>query len=233
MASTVLVNVPGGEPIELLRFYEHLVKYYLDCEPQTKAWFQQHVEKDWVLFDCGANIGYYTILFARQAPQGKVFAFEPTDTIDMLKENLAFNGLSASNVKVLQLAVGNTVGRKEDAVFRIWGEKPDVMEYDFTTIDHFAAQNEIDRLNAIKIDVDSFDFDVLQGAAGVMAGFNPFVMVELNHALGERGQSVADALHWMSTIGYSTCTIFDGENYLFKRGYRHPRRVNISSLLAK
>ena len=50
----------------------------------------ENVHPDWILFDVGANIGCYSILFSRLAPAGQIYAFEPTDTFSMLEENLAY-----------------------------------------------------------------------------------------------------------------------------------------------
>ena len=57
------------------------------------------------VFDVGANIGQFTMLFASLvAPAGKVYAFEPcTDTIGRLKANILLNGLK--NVVFEQAAV--------------------------------------------------------------------------------------------------------------------------------
>jgi hypothetical protein len=42
-------------------------------------------------------------------------------------------------------------------------------------------------------------------------------MVELNHALAVRQQSVAEALHYMTRLGYRECESYDRDNFLFKR----------------
>ena len=65
----IKTNVPGMAPIELVSYYDEFLFYYPDCELQTKAWFVEHAQADWVYLDCGANIGYYSILFSRLSPQ--------------------------------------------------------------------------------------------------------------------------------------------------------------------
>jgi len=77
-------NVPDSEPIKLIAYYEEFLGYYPNCEMQTKQCFVDNAKQDWVFLDIGANIGYFSILFSRLAPEGKVYAFEPTDTFDML-----------------------------------------------------------------------------------------------------------------------------------------------------
>lgn len=207
--------VPGQAPIELVAFYPEFVDYYPNCELQTKRWFVEHIQPDWVIFDIGANIGYYSILFSRLAPRGRILAFEPTATIDLLRDNLAHH--SCDNVEPLQLEVGRRSGRIKDDVYRIWGREPERQEYDFTTVDDFVASRGVDRLDCLKIDVDSFDLEVLHGAAQTLERFDPWFVVELNHALAKRGQSLPQALEWLSARGYSEATVLDYENFAFKR----------------
>ena len=213
--SPIFTLVPDQPLIELVAYYDEFREYYPQCEMATKRWFVQNVREDWVIFDCGANIGYFSILFARLAPSGQVYAFEPTNTYQMLLANLAHHQIK--NVMPLQLALGDKCGQIEDTLFQIWGHKPEKRVYTFTTIDQFVESHYLSRLNCIKIDVDSFDFEVLRGAERTLLKFNPFVMVELNHALSQRNQSVTQALEWLIGLGYEGGIVFDYDNFLFTR----------------
>ena len=207
--------IPGAEPIELIAYYPQFIDYYPHCELEVKKWFVDNVKKEWVLFDCGANIGYYTILFSRLAPNGHIYAFEPTVTRDMLLKNIHYH--SITNVTIIHKALGNKTGAYNDSIFRIWGTNPEIKEYDFITIDEYVTANNIQKIDCIKIDVDSFDLEVLKGAQNTLAKFDPYVMVELNHALCKRGQSREEALKWIASIGYPIPEIYDLENFLLKK----------------
>lgn len=217
----IVTRVPGHQDIELVRYYDQFLGYYENCEPETKRWFVEHAQPDWVILDCGANIGYYSILFSRLCPNGRVYAFEPTETADMLLDNLRHCG-ALGNVEVLRLALGTQGGHLEESIFRIWGETAERGIYPFTTIDAFVAERRL-VVDAIKIDVDSFDLEVLKGAQHTLVEQDPYVMVELNHALAVRQQSVAEALHYMTRLGYGDCESYDRENFMFKRD--SPRRA--------
>lgn len=208
-------EIPGQASIELPAYYEQFAHYYPQCEMSTKRWCVDHIQPDWTIFDVGANLGYYSILFSRLAPQGTVYAFEPTSTFTMLERNLKHH--QTTNVQPLNLAVGDKNGTVTDNIFRLWGSDPERMPYPFTTLDSFVNVRAITRVDLIKIDVDGFDLEVLRGAVGVLHGQNPFVLVEMNHALVTRGQSLSQAMEWLIAQGYSQAVCFEGENYLLRR----------------
>lgn len=215
MSKIVLTKIPGRLDIELPAFYESFAWYYPECELQTKEWFVKNSESDWVYIDCGANIGYYSILFSQISPQGKVHAVEPTSTVEMLEKNLAHN--QCNNVIVHRLAVGQYPGRRVEKIFRIWGSAPEEIEYDFTTVDQLVEQLDLQKLDCLKIDVDSFDFEVLMGAEKTLERFDPWLVVELNHALGVRGYSNMAALSWLLGRGYRDCLVLDFDNFILRR----------------
>lgn len=216
--TSIFTQVPGHSPIELIAYYEEFSNYYPDCEMKTKAWFVRNIQKDWVIFDCGANIGYYSILFSKLAPMGHVYSFEPTSTYDMLLRNLKYHGVD--NVTPIKVALGKSDGKQEESIFRIWGKAPERFVYDFTTIDCFMKEKSVQRLDCIKIDVDSFDLEVLQGTEQTLIDHDPFVIVELNHALNKRNQSVPQALEWLAGLGYNQVFSIDYENYFLKRNHQ-------------
>ena len=215
MKKKAITNLPDGTKIELVDYYSSFFEYYKFCEMETKEWFLKNIQSDWCIFDIGANIGYYTILFAKLAYKGIVYAFEPTETISKLKNNIAYYKLT--NVKIFDYAFSNKSGVYKDKIFKIWGEKPEEKFYTWITIDDFVEEYNITKLDCIKIDVDSYDFEVLQGSLKTIERFNPYIMVELNYALNLRNTSNTEALHWLSHVGYSEAIVFDYDNFLLKK----------------
>lgn len=213
--ASVFSNVPGREPIELVRTYAQFASYYADCELETKGWFSRNAQPDWVIFDCGANVGYYSILFSQLAPNGRIFAFEPTATHDLLAANLAHHGVT--NVEALRTGLGRKSGVKRERIFRIWGGEPDVETFTFTTVDDFAVERGLERVDCLKIDVDSYDFEVLQGAEETLRRFNPWIVIEVNYALRKRGVEEAVVYRWLAERGYNDALVLDSENLIMKR----------------
>jgi FkbM family methyltransferase len=202
-------------------FYFNFPKYYASdagwftsAERTTKQFLCDYIKPNFTIIDAGANIGMYTIPFSKLASEGKVFAFEPTDTISMLKENLAYNNC-LSNVELIDKPLGQFDGKKQDRVFKVWSQNlVDEKEFDFITLDTFVAQNNL-KVDLLKIDVDSYDYEVLLGGKTFLMSQNPLIVVELNHALGKRNHTVEEALEYMIGIGYNLQQILDGENYVF------------------
>ena len=210
--------VPGGEPVELVAYYDEFDWYYRTCELETKHWFVKNVQPDWEIFDVGANVEVYSVLFSRLAYLGHVVAFEPTVTADMLRANLAHNG--CQNVQVQQIAIGSMTGSVEDGIYRIWGKEPERQVYPFYRLDDYVRNNNITKLDCIKIDVDSFDFEVLLGARETLRTLKPIVVVELNHALSRRNQSNVKALEWLYEQGIEEVLSLDGDNFVITPGRR-------------
>ena len=168
------------------------------------------------MFDIGANVGYYTILFSQLAPRGRVFAFEPTATAEMLRANLRHN--KVENAEIHEVALAATTGEREDRIYRLWGTDGEVRTWPFSSLDDFIERHRIERVDCLKIDVDSFDFDVLRGAERTLAERDPVIVVELNHALARRNQSVGEALAWLARRGYRKALVLDNDNFMLQRG---------------
>src|SRR5688572_7413380 len=216
MADPIETTIPGRDPIELVAYYEEFRDYYPHCELETKRWFVDHVRDDWWMFDIGANVGYYTILFSQLAPRGRVFSFEPTATAEMLRANLRHN--KVGNAEIHEVALAATTGEREDRIYRLWGTDGEVRTWPFSSLDDFIERHRIERVDCLKIDVDSFDFDVLRGAERTLDDRNPVVVVELNHALARRNQSVGEALAWLARRGYRKALVLDNDNFMLQRG---------------
>src|SRR5579863_1663592 len=131
----------------------------------------QEVRRGDIVADLGANIGYYTLLFARQTgPQGHVYAFEPDPhNFSLLRRNVLQNGYA--NVTCVPCAVSDRSGSVR--LYRNDGNRGDHRVYDshdgrssldipcLALDDYFA---EIDRpVNFIKMDIQGAEAGALRG----------------------------------------------------------------------
>lgn len=145
-------------------------------KPELLA-IQRLVKKGGVAIDIGANIGLFSVYLSKElGKKGKVYAFEPIkDTYWRMKENLTLN--RCENVEAFQEAISNKKGKAVMNVFPegygAWNTfgKPQFGEIKpisretvpVTTLDEFVKQKDIRKIDFLKIDVEGFELDVLQG----------------------------------------------------------------------
>ncbi|VUX46363.1 conserved hypothetical protein [Candidatus Defluviicoccus seviourii] len=118
----------------------------------------------------GANVGSYTVL-ASGVAGAETVAFEPDPTtVAKLKRNISLNGLQDS-VRVIEAAAGAGSGtvlltRGRDTMNRVVSDADsDVREVPVTTLDQAFAGHAPTML---KLDVEGFEDQVLEGAAEVL-----------------------------------------------------------------
>jgi len=205
--------------------------------------FQSHVSdsryfsipRDAVIFDIGANIGSMCLSFAKRAPTGIVYAFEPTAyAYTKLLRNLSLNPDIAARIHAIHAYVSNRSAEGLPiTAYSSW--KVDALAVDVhpvhgglsrpaevapvVTIDEFCQDNAIERVDLIKTDTDGHELDVLQGARETLRDRRPVVVFELgDYLLRERGQHFGQFLDLFEPIGYRLINSKNGmkvtlENY--------------------
>jgi FkbM family methyltransferase len=186
---------------------------YRDYEKATSDLFRGLIKSDWTVFDCGAKTGFFTLLFSELCETGSVHAFEPTSTFDMLVNNVNHCGIT--NVVLNKLALGEKSGQIEDDIYRIWGQPSERMVYDFITIDDYCEKNNIQRLDFMKVDVDSYDFELLKGAVKTLQTLKPIITIELNYALNLRNATEQEVIDWLTAMDYSLSFVTNDQNHTF------------------
>ena len=82
---------------------------YEKCE--LDILLSNHFPNNLVFWDIGANIGLYSVLFAKKYPRGKVISFEPNFTLhSLLENNFALNGLSNYLIEGVALSSKSGLG---------------------------------------------------------------------------------------------------------------------------
>lgn len=147
----------------------------------------RHLAPGGVLYDVGANVGFFSLLGARLAgPDGHVYAFEPVaESADAIAEHAALNGID--NVTVIAKAVSSRAGRANLQLVddRSWskledyGEHPGAertVEVDTVAIDGLG----IDPPTIVKVDVEGAELAVLEGMSATIERHKPAVVCELH-----------------------------------------------------
>ena len=167
--------------------------------------------------DVGANIGTYTLRFAKQVgEQGTVHAFEPDRAnFARLTANAALNGLDRI-IRCHQAAVSNRSGEvsfyRSDPGHSGWGSLVEFKDISFerdrvpaVTLDDFLTTEKVTEVEILKIDVEAHEPELLQGARRSLAAqVFRYILIECNGIrLAERGKTLNDLLNPILDAGYS------------------------------
>ena len=146
-----------------------------------------------VMFDIGANHGKYTIEMAKKAKI--VYAFEPSpENITILREktihlpNVRIQEIALSNIKgkTKLMIVSNPGGHSIHASLsgKAWKHNLDnSVDVNVTTLDKFCQENNIDRVDGIKIDVEAHELEVLLGAKETLKKCHPLMAIEIHQTV--------------------------------------------------
>ena len=184
--------------------------FYLGWEVPETQFVESVVKPGWVIADVGANIGYYTLLFARGVgPSGRVYAFEPAaSTYKILMKNISLN--HTSKVRPYNMALGDSCGEvslvqeRDPKDYRLAApdkRSPDTVP--LTTLDCFVEEQGLNRLDLIKVDIEGCERRFLLGAKKSLARFRPILLIELNPlALRWFGATVEELVGDLLDSGY-------------------------------
>jgi len=180
---------------------------YLEGNSHIKGevWFLRSIcEEGMVALDIGGNIGITAVTIAKEVgKRGKVYTFEPVlENFEVLERNLTINGLK--NVKALQLAVSDRVGRTDfygsSIVPREDAQKTSVRT---TNLDTFSNKENLERVDLINMDCDGSELSALKGAGRILRRNDVKVFCEVHHDFLENlGQSVQDIVEYLKALGF-------------------------------
>lgn len=142
------------------------------------------LRKEDTFFDVGANVGIYTILASGHVGCYTV-AFEPDKvTLFHLNENLKLNKIDKI-VSIEEKAVGEKIGMikfsvAKDTINHVISQNDSnsaFHEVEMTFLDHFESRLP----KMIKIDVEGFEWNVLNGSKHLLANPNlDVILIEIN-----------------------------------------------------
>lgn len=152
----------------------------------------RHLGKGGVLYDIGANLGFFALLGAQLVGlrDGHVYAFEAApDNARAIRRNAYLNGIP--NVTVIDKAVSARAGagRLQVVEDQSWsklveyGEHPyteKVIEVDLVAIDDLVRGGEIPPPTLVKIDVEGAEIAVLEGMRQTIDAHRPAIVCELH-----------------------------------------------------
>lgn len=173
----------------------------------------QNLQKGDVVYDVGANIGVYSVLIAKAVGEsGKVFAFEPEqESIARLKSNAEINGLH--NVEVVEKALGDENKQASLIIGKTTGNFSLVASYEkglgqqqveVIKADDWISQGKLPIPSAVKIDVEGYEYAVLEGMSKALRDQKCRVLCcEIHPGLFPGKVTEQDVLDLITSLGFS------------------------------
>jgi len=174
----------------------------------------RHVPKA-IVFDVGANIGDWTASLLKQChTDAAVHAFEPSfKTFDVLQRRAA----DWKSVTLVQMACSDRIGKsKFIELGATFGTNSLVSREShpannvatetvtLTTIDAYCRENNIPRINLLKVDTEGHDLAVLFGTVDMLRSRSvDVVQFEYNHRWIEERRLLRDAFDYLKPLGYA------------------------------
>lgn len=137
-----------------------------------------------VVFDIGANVGFYSLLSAAVLrDQGRIFAFEPLPrNLQYLRRHIAIN--KRESIEVIDLALADISGTEtfqlaaSHAMGRLSSEGSVSVRVE--TLDALHDRGVLPDPDLMKIDVEGAEFRVLRGAVRMLRRANPVIFLSVH-----------------------------------------------------
>lgn len=181
-----------------------------DFESFETAIVKTYIKNGFHVLDIGANIGYYSLVFASLVgSQGKVYAFEPTPrTFQILKHNIHQNGFDSvvtpyqygiSNVNQKAQLYINDYNKGDNRLYKSADMKS--VDIDLVTIDNFLKLDS--KIDFIKMDIQGAEALAIKGMFQLLQKDKPTVIMEFwPHRIKRLGIEPKEMLQDLQNIGY-------------------------------
>ena len=200
-------------------------KLYLDYTDLNLNIKQIQDNQKPIIFDCGARDGSSVKRFKKLYPNSEIHCFEPVKTsIKKIQENykndnsIILNncGVGDANEKKVFNEHEHNVGIssfreiKKDTAWAISRLKnaeksPKKYEVNIITLDKYCSENNINQINILKIDVQGYETNVLEGAKNLLK-FSKIDLIEME-------------LHHENLYNFEN-SYYELEKYLIPNNYR-------------
>jgi FkbM family methyltransferase len=183
--------------------------------------FEKKIKPGMVVFDIGTNIGHHLVVFSKLVgAEGLVVGFEPQKVIYRIAiSNVVIN--ECDNAEVFRVCLGDTNGvakmfpidykarnnfgalgvTRDFASANAAGENVVVRTLDAMMADEL---QHVQKINFIKIDVQSYELFVLKGGLETLNKFKPDLFLEIApYWMQQRGYDYKEIYKILADIGYS------------------------------
>jgi len=182
-------------------------------EPDIIEVVERFVPAGGICLDVGANVGACTLAMAdRVGSTGTVHAIEPGRAfLARLRGNLELNPSIAARVTIHEVGLSDHEGSSQwqssvsdpgTASMHWVDPKRPVQTIAVTTLDRLAEDQNLSRLDFLKIDVDGMDHLVIRGGVNAILQHQPVIVFETTLCDSEQVAAAEEATRWLEGNGY-------------------------------
>jgi FkbM family methyltransferase len=169
-----------------------------------------------VVLDIGANLGYFSKLFARKNTKGTLYSIEP---IPMFFNRLKITLSSYSHVKLIHAALGASPGNLhmvmpvQQGVMRtglphVISEEEAKLNPDHLTVPVQSAREflaNLPHLDYIKCDIEGYEWIVFSTLGMELERLRPLVQIEISE------RYIPEFCEFFKGLNYVQCGLYDGK----------------------
>jgi FkbM family methyltransferase len=205
---------------------DHKILFTGEYEKDTNHLLKKHIKLGDIVIEAGANTGTETLLISRLVgDKGFVFAFEPIPHIyTILKSNCELNNLE--NTTLVKKALGEKNSELKfymaDESFTNQGMGTKLKSHGHVekeinvfqvSIDSFVEENNIQKVDFIKMDIQGAEYDALIGAKKLIEDNRPKIFLEA----GEGWSSIEQLYDLVSSYSYSIYLVSGKDEILIEK----------------
>lgn len=147
-----------------------------------------------VVLDAGGCYGDTALYFSRKTgSNGRIYSFEfLPDNLEIFRRNLALNPSLSERISIVERPLWSKTGEKifiegsgPGARVLPTSRDPNAKQIVTLTIDDFAHDNNLKKVDFIKMDIEGAELQALRGAAETIRHFRPKLAICVYHSLGD------------------------------------------------
>ena len=214
----------------LSRRWEHVVmNRSLRPESNGEYWLFSLMPPAPLILDVGFNEGSFALEALAQRPQARIIGFEPARS---MQKEFAVRFVREPRVELIPLALSNRRSEMDfydsaDGSSTLAGGRHGTAQgyrVTSTTLDDFAEERSISRIDLLKIDVEGYDLHVLEGAERLLRRQSIDIFsFEYNEPWIDSRRFLKDAWAYVEDKPYALFRLFNGFLAPFRYTHRAER----------
>lgn len=177
---------------------------------------KQYIAQDSIVLDIGANIGLHSVYFSSIASKGFVVAFEPApQTYQLLLKNSGSSKIISVNIGLSDKSEFVDFYEASDDAYsglKDTKRKPirNIRKVLVFKLDDLFANQLLQRIDFVKIDVEGFEQNVLLGMQHIIEKYRPVIFCEIYQGVNSNSHP-DETVSLLTSKGYSAFVMAEGK----------------------